>query len=734
MRVSLLIPTHALPPLSYRVPASLNAALRPGVLVVAPLSGRPRLGVVVGSEKGPGRATEDVLSVHEELSLSPELLEACRRVSESFAVPLPNILRAALPAGLDTGRYRVVRPAASWPWEASAHVRRADLKKALGPAGLREAEAEGRVLLAPSVPERGTTEWVVVRAASNPDLRRAPRQREAWQRVNDEGGEMPVPDLLSGTGATRATLRGLVERGALRLVRRPAPAPLFHAEGEGGGPADDPLLRSAARAVGCGDAFVWRVPSRDQPDAVVAVARVAADDGRQTLVLAPEISAVDALVARLRRALPPGHAVAAYHSGLGKDRAAVHEAARRGEADVVVGTRAAALLPLARPGAVCVVDEPDGSHRASPGFEGLPVHAREVALARGEAEGAAVVLLSPAPSLRLRASDNGGRPRVRALPPRLPERWPSVRIVDMRGSGAPLSSAFIDACGRAVAAGGRVGVLVDRLGYATAVSCNRCGKVRRCPECDLPLAARDKTGAVWCARCGRREKDPGRCDACGSDRRSPTGLAVERTRDMLAEALDVPVGLATAGRRLSESAPVTVGTAHGVLGRDWDAVLLPDVDGALQGSGIGATERSFRLIYGAAESAKDLLVLQTRVPEDAALRAAARGDYESFAEGEIPRLRKVGYPPFAHLAAVTLWGSKTTVKRAVESRLRPALGEGVGMSAPVPVARAGEPAFWRVLLRSRERASVARAATRAARIAAGTPGLRAHVEVDPEEV
>ncbi|MDP9481384.1 MAG: hypothetical protein M3R38_37925, partial [Actinomycetota bacterium] len=108
-RVSLLIPTHALPSLSYGIPERLGPAVRPGSVVAAPLSGRPRLGVVVGTEDGQS-AREYVLSVADDLSLPSRLVEVCRRVCEKAAVPLPVVLRAALPPGLETGRYRVLKP------------------------------------------------------------------------------------------------------------------------------------------------------------------------------------------------------------------------------------------------------------------------------------------------------------------------------------------------------------------------------------------------------------------------------------------------------------------------------------------------------------------------------------------------------------------------------------------------------------------------------------------------
>jgi primosomal protein N' (replication factor Y) len=179
---------------------------------------------------------------------------------------------------------------------------------------------------------------------------------------------------------------------------------------------------------------------------------------------------------------------------------------------------------------------------------------------------------------------------------------------------------------------------------------------------------------------------------------------------------------------------VVVGTAPRILEGEWDAVILPDADAFLAANGIGAVERAFRLFYGSAEAARKLLLIQTRVPEHYALRTAVRGDYEAFAAAELPRLRALGYPPFAYAASLTFEGSEAALSGAVESRLRPALGAGVELSGPVLLGRTGERPAWRVLLRAGRRHQVARAATLAARIAARTRGLEVRVVVDPEEV
>jgi primosomal protein N' (replication factor Y) len=478
---------------------------------------------------------------------------------------------------------------------------------------------------------------------------------------------------------------------------------------------------------------LWRTTGREEHAAVAAIVRATLEDGRQALVLAPEVGVVERLVDLLRLVLPKGHTLAPYHSGLGRGRVAVHEAARNADVDVVVGTRTAALLGLARPGSICVVDEPNSAHRAEQGHEGLPLHVRDVALERARLERAAVFFLSPFPSLRIYAAEVRRRERIRELPTERSGPWPAVRIVDMRRSGATFSPTLVNACRRCIEGGGKTGVVLKRLGYATAVSCSRCGTIKICPNCDLPLVSHGREGPLVCTRCGYTE-EPGPCVTCRSARMRQTGLGVEGVRDELSEVLGVRVGLITAEGQDNADAPVVVGTAPRILVGEWDAVILPDADAFLAGSGIGAVERSFRLFYGSAEVARKLLLIQTHVPEHYALRAAVRGDYEAFAAAELPRLRELGYPPFAYAASLTFEGSEAALFGAVESRLRSALEAGVEMSDPVLLGRTGETTAWRMLLRARRRPAVARAATLAAKIAARTRGLEVRVEVDPEEV
>jgi primosomal protein N' (replication factor Y) (superfamily II helicase) len=732
VRVSLLISSHALPPFTYLVPEHLVETIRIGSAVISPLSGFGRLGVVVGFEEAGERPLKEIRALAEGISLPESMVKLCGWAAAAAALPLPAVIRLALPPGLATSTYEVRRPAEGWPWRAGSAVGRAELRRTLGGEGLKAAEEAGKVMLVPAPPAQPCVEWAVAEEGEF-DLRRAPHQRSISDALITRDGECPIADLLEMTGSNRETLRRLVRRGAVRLEKRAEPAPVSYTRGSGAGLTT--YEAGAERALSRGGAWLWRMPNVRSIAASATVTRATVKRGEQTLVLAPEIEGVERLVEAFEELLPAGLAVAPYHSALGRKRSAIYEAARRGQVDVLVGTRAAALVPVARLGAICVVDEPNEAHRASPGYEGVPLHVRELAISRGRVEGAVAIFFSPYPSLRLYAPESG----VARLPAIEADRWPAVSVVDMRGTGAALSSTLLDACRRTTRAGGRVGVLVNRLGNAASFSCNRCGYVWTCARCNLTLKLRGKEASsksLFCSHCGHREAADEECPSCGSARLGSTGLAVGRTRAELKETLRVEVGLVTAEAREEEEAPVVVGTARCVLDGEWDLVVVPDADSLLFG-GANSTERGFGLLYGAAQASRKRLLVQTRSPKHHVLQAALRGDYEAFAAAELPMRRKLRYPPHAHLAEVVFEGAEETVRRAVESRLRPALGNAVEMLDPVPFTGNGRRLAWRVLLRSHQRVALARAAAFIGRFAAegcSRSGLQARVNMDPEEV
>ena len=129
------------------------------------------------------------------------------------------------------------------------------------------------------------------------------------------------------------------------------------------------------------------------------------DAGRRVLMLVPEIALTPAMVAQFRGAF--GERVAIQHSGLSDgERHDQWQRIRRGDIDVVVGTRSAVFAPLERVGLIIVDEEHDGSYKQE---ESPRYHGRDVAIVRGQRAGALVVLGSATPSMESGYNASTGR-------------------------------------------------------------------------------------------------------------------------------------------------------------------------------------------------------------------------------------------------------------------------------------------------------------------------------------
>ena len=153
--------------------------------------------------------------------------------------------------------------------------------------------------------------------------------------------------------------------------------------------------------------------------------------GRGVLVLVPEI----ALTPAGRGAVPRARSatrVAIQHSGLSDgERHDQWHRIRRGDVDVVVGTRSAVFAPLGRPGLIIVDEEHDTSYKQD---ETPRYHGRDVAdRCAASRDGALVVLGSATPSMESYANARAGRYGLVALDRRVLDRpLADVRIVNMR--------------------------------------------------------------------------------------------------------------------------------------------------------------------------------------------------------------------------------------------------------------------------------------------------------------
>ncbi len=395
--------------------------------------------------------------------------------------------------------------------------------------------------------------------------------------------------------------------------------------------------------------------------------------------MVPEIALTPAAAAIFRAAF--GERVAIQHSGLSDgERYDQWQRIRRGDVDVVVGTRSAIFAPLANIGLIVVDEEHDGSYKQE---ESPRYHGRDVAVVRARAAGALIVLGSATPSLESYHNAQAGRYELVTLHRRVLDRpMADVTIVDMRaelaaeGPDVVLSGRLRDALAARLERGEQAIVLLNRRGFATVVFCRQCGETMECPNCSVTLTVHKAAGRARCHYCNHSSPLPKVCSKCAGPFLEQLGFGTERVEaEVRARFPSARVGRVdrdTMRRRgaigallakfAAKELDVLVGTQMIAKGHDFPSVTLVGVISADVGLGLAdfrAAERTFQLLTQVAgRSGRGVLageaVVQTLYPTHYSIQHACRQDYQAFYEDELKFRRAMRYPPSVALINVVV--------------------------------------------------------------------------------
>ncbi len=426
---------------------------------------------------------------------------------------------------------------------------------------------------------------------------------------------------------------------------------------------------------------------RDERLAVyLEAATQARREGRKSLLLFPEVAAIEPVMRQVRALA--GDRVAVLHSGLTPTtRQAEWDWIRAGRADIVLGTRSAVFAPLTAIGLIVVDDAHDLAYKAE---ESPRYLAPDVARKRAEADGAVLLLGATVPSVEAVHAAAASQVTRWALPDAHPR--PRVEIVDLGREGREtlLTGALRAAVAERVSRGERAVLLLNRRGYFSALLCRDCGQVLRCPRCSTAVALhRPVSGGpaggpplLRCHACGDRVEPPQVCPACHGTRLAGLGSGTERVEEEIRQAFpaaailrldrDVPdiARRRTTLARVEDKAEILLGThllVHRLLTTPLAqpphatlvAVLLADV--GLHLPDFRAGERTFHLLaqLKGLLGPEGTLLIQTYHPHHPAIAAhatAGEAGAAAFYEHELRDRRLLGYPPFVRLARVILTG------------------------------------------------------------------------------
>ncbi|MDA8413306.1 MAG: primosomal protein N' [Desulfobacteraceae bacterium] len=710
--VEVAVAVHLDKTFHYRVPTHLVDRARPGHRVFIPFGHRRLTGYILGYIEASDSKLKDIIDVLDSDPLwTDNELEFFRWIASYYLYPLGEVLKTALPAGIN-------------------------LQSNKGNAGTDSTISGGRSIKR----ERFYRPVAAVEAGRQPGSKAI----EILEVIR-EAGDVPAGDLRRRFGQCSPQLKRLEELGLVQMEEREVYRNPF---GEEPFERDTPRVLnsqqegalqhvSAALDSGIFTPFLLHgVTGSGKTEVYLQAIAHALEQGANALVLVPEISLTPQLVRRFRARFESG--IAVLHSALSDgERYDEWRRIRRGLARIVIGARSALFAPLERIGIIVVDEEHEASFKQA---EGLRYNARDLALVRGRLEKAVVVLGSATPLITSLHAVERGKLTLLPLTERVENRpMPTVTVVQMKGIKETISPQLARALEETLAAGEQSLVFLNRRGFATFLVCGDCGEPLTCPNCSVTLTFHRQRRQSVCHYCDYAVPAPGVCPACGSMEMKELGAGTERVESDLRELLptagivrmdsDTTSGKDSHERLLKRMADrsddILIGTQMIAKGHDFPGVTLVGVingEASLNMPDFRSAERTYQLlsqVIGRAGRGElpGRVIIQALNTSHYAIQCAAGHDGQGFYRQELEFRREAGYPPFSFLAALSFSG---TSEKAVEdraessSRLLAKLKKGLSLRieilgpAPAPLYRLRGRFRRQILLKSPTRGDLRR--------------------------
>ena len=417
-----------------------------------------------------------------------------------------------------------------------------------------------------------------------------------------------------------------------------------------------------------------------------AIEKVLKNDGT-AIYLVPEIALTPQLISRIAGRFDEKK-IALLHSGITESvRYDQWRQIKRGQINLVIGTRSALFAPLPNLKLIIVDEEHDTSYKQD---ERLCYHARDLAVLKAKMASSVVIIGSATPSVRTFFNAQTKKYRHLELSQRVDDRpMPVVEIIDMKsqqeesGKIPILSNALIEGIKETLAKKEQVLLFLNKRGFDTFLVCAECGYNFRCPNCAVSLKNHIAEGVVKCHYCDYTIKSLPLCPSCKSGRILSYGVGTQKLEKeiekIFPEARIQRMDSDTTSRKGTQEKilqalemrqiDILIGTQMITKGHDFPFITLVGVisaDTALNMPDFRAAERTFQLITqvagrGGRGETPGKVIIQTFNPDHYALRHAQNHDYKSFYAEEIDFRKDLQYPPFGRIINLRLSSIKKEV-------------------------------------------------------------------------
>ncbi|MEN8614702.1 primosomal protein N' [Dehalogenimonas sp. THU2] len=763
---------------SYEIPAGLN--IRPGQAVLVPFGPKTLQGIVVEVGDIPRFAETRLLAgVTDPLvCLTPAQMATGLFISRHYLAPLFPSLALWLPPGFERKAEAIFKTTelpcdvALSPTECAIiedirlddTVEQKTLEKRFGKTAARNALRhlldnnliDRRYRLQPLKikPRLETVVRLIIdfdaaQAIAGKLMAKAPKQASILSQLINSRGNNTAAALRDEIGDISEALAALTRKGLIETVKEESRrAPRLPAAMELPLPPTlTPAQTTAVEAVirGIDTAMPGKTPAfllhgvtgSGKTEVYLHATAHALKEGKQIIVLVPEIALTHQIIERFTARFPGRVAVLHSKLSLG-ERFDQWRAIAEGVFDIVIGPRSALFAPVSQLGLIVMDEEHEWAYKQQ---DTPPLyHARTVAERLATESGAALLLGSATPDIESYHKVSTGTVTLLELPDRLTPHpgaaLPAVTLIDLReelksGNLSIFSRKLRAEITDALRNREQVILFYNRRGGATFIQCRDCGEVLKCRNCLLPLGYHPVEKRLVCHHCNAGYRVPEICPVCHSRRIKYLGLGTqkleEETQREFPEARilrwdsDATRGK-DAGYQIFDDfragrADILIGTQVVARGLDLPRVGLVGVinaDTALNLPDFRAGERTFQLLAQVAGRAgrgefPGRVVVQSYQPEHYAVIAAVKHDYPSFFQQEIKFRRTLGYPPFGELAVLTIQHVDEGTGRAVAATLknkltleRDARGlTGIDFLGPAPafVPRRGGRYRWQVMVK-----------------------------------
>ncbi len=537
--------------------------------------------------------------------------------------------------------------------------------------------------------------------SSPEDYKLTPKQKAVAQFL-EENGAMTTNEAAYMCGVTAAVIRNLTGKGAAEEYEAEYYRTVDTECGEHADPESvilSPEQQNVFDAVsqrilsGRPEVFLLHgVTGSGKTSVFEKLIHFTISSGKRAMLLIPEIGLTPQILSRFRSLF--GERVAVIHSGLSLgQRLDEYKRIKRGEADIVIGTRSAVFAPLEDIGIIILDEEGERSYKSesSPRY-----YTHDIAKQRCAYHGAVLLLASATPSVESYYYAEKGVYHLLEMKHRYSSSiLPDVEIVDMNeerscGNITEFSRRLTNEIKQNLENGEQTILLLNRRGYHTIINCCDCSQPVYCPNCSVPLTYHKKNDRMMCHYCGYVSEMPEKCPACGSVRLRHMGFGTQKLEEELnmyfPQARILRMDADTTFSRYSYEKgfnafrrgeyDIMAGTQMIGKGLDFPNVTLVgvlSVDKALFAGDFRSYERTFSLITqvvgrsGRGEK-KGRAVLQTFMPDHYVMNLAAGQDYKAFYNEEIAIRRAMIFPPICDMCILAFAGNtEEQVKKGTDA-------------------------------------------------------------------